>query len=292
MGIELSQPKNNLKDKLSVIILCAGKGTRLKKITKNLPKPLIKIESLNNSSILNYTINSLLKLEIKKIAIVVGYLGDIIRKVISILLEENHSLQDKLIIIDTKNQYKLGSLYSFLSITTNKLFFNPNFNYLLIPGDTIFELPLLEEILSIISKNFKLIQSYPFTFYRKIDLDTFKEFYRGKNSISVAEVEEIGLEMNLKKIYQVKLKNFYSKEEINQLIPLFVFNYGIINEILKLKKKVPVKTVWESLNYVIENKKKVFAFEVESNYNFTDIDSIEDLTNFNKKKKEDNRRSD
>ncbi len=292
MGIELSQPKTEYKDNLFTVILCAGKGTRLKKITKNLPKSLIKIGTLNNSSILSHTINNLIKLEIKKIAVVVGYLGDAIRNCISALLKENSMLQDKLIIIDTENQYKLGSLYSFLSITKNQTFFKPNFNYLLIPGDTIFDFPLLEEILSIICKNFKLIQSFPFVLYRKIDLDTFKESYPGKKSISVAEVEKIGLEMNLKKINQVKLKNLSPKDVINQVIPSFVFSYEIINEIFSLKKEIPVKTVWESLNYIIENKKKILTFKVESSYDFTDIDSIEDLINFNKKKREDNRCSD
>ncbi|MFX1597414.1 MAG: sugar phosphate nucleotidyltransferase, partial [Promethearchaeota archaeon] len=235
----MSLPGNNFKNKLSVIILCAGKGTRLKKITKNLPKPLIKIEALNNSSILNHTINNLIKLEIKKIAIVIGYLGDAIRENISTLLKENCSLQDRLIIIDTENQYKLGSLYSFLSITKNHLFFNPNFNYLLIPGDTIFDFRLLEEILSLISKNFKFLQIYSFAFYRKIDINTFKEFYKGKKIISVAEVEKSGLDMTLKKIYQNKLQFFPSKKVMNQLIPLFVFNYDTINEILHYKGLIP-----------------------------------------------------
>ena len=36
--------KKNMKNSLSVMILCGGKGERLRPITNNLPKPLIKIK--------------------------------------------------------------------------------------------------------------------------------------------------------------------------------------------------------------------------------------------------------
>ena len=34
----------SLNNKLSVVVLCGGKGERLRPLTKNLPKPLIKIK--------------------------------------------------------------------------------------------------------------------------------------------------------------------------------------------------------------------------------------------------------
>ena len=42
---------SEFKNKLTVIILCGGKGKRLLPITKNIPKPLIKI---NNKEIIYY----------------------------------------------------------------------------------------------------------------------------------------------------------------------------------------------------------------------------------------------
>jgi len=232
MGIELSLLKNDFKDKLSIVILCAGEGTRLKEITKNIPKPLIKIEILNNTSILNHTINNLINLGIKQIAIVIGYLGDTIRDFISTIIKNNGSLQDKLIIINTENQYKLGPLYSFLSITKNKTFFNPDNFYIMIPAEIV-----------------------------------------------------------LKRISQVKLSDIPYKDVLNQFIPIFALSYDSINEILKLKDEIPIRTVWETINYMIVNGKKIFAFEIENKDHFYDIDNIDDLTNLNKKK-EDNRRSD
>ena len=53
-----------------LIILAGGKGTRLKKYTKNKPKPLVKI---GNSSILERIINNLSKFQFRKIFIITGY---------------------------------------------------------------------------------------------------------------------------------------------------------------------------------------------------------------------------
>jgi NDP-sugar pyrophosphorylase family protein len=290
MGNELSLLKNDFKEKLFFVILCAGEGVRLKEITKYTPKPLIKIERFNNISILNHTIYNLINLEITQIAIVIGYLGDKIREYISTQFKNNRSLQDKLIIIDTENQYKLGPLYSFLSITKNKYLFNPTNYYILIPGDTFFDLNIIKEILSIVSKNLLLIQEHPFVFYRQIRLKTLEANFKGIQLISNAEVSEFGSEIVLKRILQMKIRDISTRDYVNQLVPIFVLNYDFINEILNLKNEIPVKTVWEILNYMIGNGKKIFAFRISSKYNFFDIDNIEDLKRLRKKK--DNRRSD
>ena len=60
-----------------LIILAGGKGTRLKKYTKNKPKPLVKI---GNSSILERIINNLSKFQFRKIFIITGYKSEQIFK--------------------------------------------------------------------------------------------------------------------------------------------------------------------------------------------------------------------
>ena len=55
---------------MKCIILAAGRGTRIKSISKNKPKCLIKI---NNISILQRQINFLRKLKIKNIIVITGY---------------------------------------------------------------------------------------------------------------------------------------------------------------------------------------------------------------------------
>ncbi len=289
-GNELLLQENNFKEKISGVILCAGEGKRLKRIIKNTPKSLIKIERLENISILHHSINNLINLEINQIGVVIGYLGDSIREFILSLEKKNQTIQDKVIIIDTENRYKFGPLYSFLSIIKNKDFFKSRNYFLVIPGDTIFDYNLLKEVLSIISNNFDLIQMHPFVFYRIIGLNPLKELYSVNRIISNAEIENIGLKTILKKITQAKIKNLPLKKAINQIIPVTVFNYDFINEMSNLKGKIPYKTVWESMNYMVNNGKIIYAFEIKSKRQFYDIDDKNDLKNL--KKKEDNRCSD
>ena len=58
------------------IILCGGKGERLRPITNNIPKPLIKI---NDKPILYYVITHLKKYDINKIHIASGYKSELIK---------------------------------------------------------------------------------------------------------------------------------------------------------------------------------------------------------------------
>lgn len=60
----------NLKKNLSVIILAGGKGQRLKPLTKNIPKPLIKLEG---KSIIEHIVFFLNKNKLKNIIIAGGY---------------------------------------------------------------------------------------------------------------------------------------------------------------------------------------------------------------------------
>jgi len=290
MGIGLSLLKNDFKEKLYAIILCAGEGKRLKEITKSLPKPLIKIEKLNNISIINHIINNLIDLEINKIAVVIGYLGDNIRDFISSFKKSNNSLQKNLIIIDAKNQYKLGPLFSFLSITKNTNFFTSKNYYILIPGDTVFDLDILKEILLLISKNYKLIHDYPFVFYRDTESKALEQIYKRNKLISYAEVKKFDSDVFLKRISQVKVRDIISDDVLHQIIPIFIFNYKFIQEILDLKGVIRVKTIWETFNYMIDNGRKIYAFRLRTNKQFYDIDTKDDLRNL--KKKKDNRRSD
>ncbi|MFX0001099.1 MAG: sugar phosphate nucleotidyltransferase [Candidatus Hodarchaeota archaeon] len=287
----MSLLKNNNKENLSIVILCAGKGTRLKKIIKKIPKPLIKVGRLNDISILQQTINNLINCEITSIAIVIGYLGNVISEFISRLIKNHPRLRDKLIIIDTENQYKLGPLYSLLSITKNKNFFVKNKNYIIIPGDTIFDYKILKEIIRIISNNFSLIQKNPFIFYRNIVLRQLKEIYNKKKIISYAEIEIFQSEIILKRISQKRVGDIDSKKVVNQIIPIIVLNYDIIHEILNFEQKDQIETVWEVLNYITLNGKKVLCFEVNNELYFYDIDTKDDLKK-QKKKEKDNRCSD
>tara|TARA_B110000014_G_C19967885_1_gene501003 strand:- start:48 stop:761 length:714 start_codon:yes stop_codon:yes gene_type:complete len=68
--------KNNLKNNLSVMILCGGKGVRLRPITKNLPKPLIKIKK---KEILSHIIDQIQSYGMKDILVTSGYKHSLIK---------------------------------------------------------------------------------------------------------------------------------------------------------------------------------------------------------------------
>ncbi|MFX0003849.1 MAG: sugar phosphate nucleotidyltransferase [Candidatus Hodarchaeota archaeon] len=281
----MSLPKNDIKKKISIVILCAGKGTRLKKITRNLPKPLIRIEVLNNISILHHIINNLIKLGTRQIGIVVGYLGNTIREFISKLERNYPVMQNKLIILDTKNQYKYGSLYSFLSIIKNKDFFTSRNHYLVIPGDTIFDYNILKDVLSITSKKIDLICNHPIVFYRTTGLKPLKERYSKNRIISSAEITKVGSEIVLKKISRLKIKEIRSKDVLNQIIPITALSYESINEMLDLNRESQNTTIWQTLNNMIFNGKKILVFNIENKYDFYDIDYLSDIKKIKKKKR-------
>ena len=61
---------SKIKKNLSTIILCGGKGKRLYPLTKNIPKPLIKIK---NKEILCYILDHLSNFKINDIILATGY---------------------------------------------------------------------------------------------------------------------------------------------------------------------------------------------------------------------------
>ena len=67
----------NIFENLTVLILCGGKGERLKPITKTIPKPLVKIR---NKEILSYIIDHLRSYGLNDIIIASGYKHAMIKK--------------------------------------------------------------------------------------------------------------------------------------------------------------------------------------------------------------------
>jgi NDP-sugar pyrophosphorylase family protein len=269
-----------LKNKIIAIILCAGEGIRLKEITKNIPKPLIKIKGLNNISILEHSITSLIELGIHRIAIVKGHLGTKIDEFVSSIKNYNSNFEEKLVIIDSGNQYKLGPLYSFLTITKSKNVFKRNSTYVIIPGDTIFQFNLLSQIFSIIMNNFNLIQKYPLIFYREMIVSALKEQQESK-TISIADIEKKDFKCFIRQIKQYSLQDFSDSDFIRQVIPIFIFSFDFIKGIKNFEKKCSVNTIREIINHMIRNGSEAIAMKIEKKFNFYDIDYETDLNIFN-----------
>jgi dTDP-glucose pyrophosphorylase len=110
--IKLIILKNHFDIKsISVFILAGGKGLRLRPLTKNLPKPLIKI---GNRSLLERILESLFKENLDDINISVNYLH---AKIINFL--NYYVPKDKLIKIIKEKKF-LGTIGSLGLLNTNK----------------------------------------------------------------------------------------------------------------------------------------------------------------------------
>ena len=71
---------NLVSDLPEAIILCGGKGERLRPITDDVPKPLVKI---NNKPILHYVIEHLKQFDIRNINIASGNKSSVLKKYFS-----------------------------------------------------------------------------------------------------------------------------------------------------------------------------------------------------------------
>lgn len=67
------------KKNLTILILCGGKGLRLRPLTNDIPKPLIKIK---NKTILENIINYFIKFKVDDFIIATGYKHHIVKKFI------------------------------------------------------------------------------------------------------------------------------------------------------------------------------------------------------------------
>jgi len=65
---------------MKIVIPAAGKGTRLKELTENIPKPLIKV---HDKPIIGHIIDSFDQLDYNEIIIIIGYRGEDIRNYVS-----------------------------------------------------------------------------------------------------------------------------------------------------------------------------------------------------------------
>jgi glucose-1-phosphate cytidylyltransferase len=66
---------HNLNINIKILILCGGKGERLKPLTESIPKPLVKIQE---RPILSYLLSYFKRLGFRKFVIAVGYKSEVI----------------------------------------------------------------------------------------------------------------------------------------------------------------------------------------------------------------------
>ncbi|MHA2282387.1 MAG: sugar phosphate nucleotidyltransferase [Promethearchaeota archaeon] len=282
MEIKLSLPENNSKDKITSIILCAGEGTRISDFIPSVPKPLIEI---NNKPILSYLISYLIKSQITSIVIVTGHLKEQIENYIRKFKQKNNTLAGKILIINSENDYKKGPLYSFLSITNESSILKKDSIYLVFPGDTFFEFELIHELITSVINNSPLIQGNSMIFYQELQGVKLKTTEDPTKSISTIKTEILGSAEFVRSIEQLKLNSISERVFYKKIIPVFVFNFEFLKNIIDARKNVSVKTIREIVNQLIKGKNILYAFRLNPNYKFFDIDTKLDLSNLNQIKR-------
>lgn len=283
----MSPLNTNFMENLTIVILCAGEGKRAKGIADDIPKPLIKVESLKNQSILTILISQLYRFGIKSIVIVTGYLGKQIEEEIISPQTKNLYKSETIIINSAGNRYKLGPLHSFLSITSNKRVFKTNELFLVIPGDTIFDYKLIEEILNLVKENYTKVNQNSIIFYRRTsklalnkEIEKFGPIHN--KMLSCVRTKEKGSKQYVTEIYQRNINSYSDEEEFNQIIPMFIITYDYVKNFESLASKIKLNKMVDAVNSSIKNEMEFLACGVKSNLNFYDIDTALDLTIVNK----------
>jgi choline kinase len=287
MEIQLSPLNTKFMENLTSVILCAGEGKRAKGIADDIPKPLIKVESLKNQSILAILLSHLSRFGIKPIVIVTGYLSKQIELEIISFQAKSPYKSEKIIINNAGNQYKLGPLHSFLSIASNKMIFKTDKLFLVIPGDTIFEYKLLEEILNLVKENYTEVHQNSLIFYRRtnkltLNEETEKSGLTRSKWLSCIRTKEKDSKQYVKDIYQRNINTLSNEEEFNQIIPVFIIPYDYVKNFENLASKVKLNKIVDAINSSIKNEMEFLACRVKSDANFYDIDTALDLTFMNK----------
>lgn len=128
---------------MNIILLCGGKGLRLRPLTENLPKPLAK---LNGKPILHYVLNHLKDFDVKKVTVSVGYQSHKITDYLS-----SQTFPWKTEISDAGD---VDIIYRIIKVFENS---NNNEDFLVLYGDTISDVNLYT------LKNFHFNHNKPIT---------------------------------------------------------------------------------------------------------------------------------
>jgi|694.fasta_scaffold96656_2 D,D-heptose 1,7-bisphosphate phosphatase len=278
-----------LKKKIDLVILAGGKGSRIKKLTKNFPKPLVKF---NKISFLQYLINYYAQFNFRYIFILAGYKGKQLKN-------KYHNKEQNFVKIKCFVEKKPLGTGGALNLIKKKI----SKNFFLINGDTYLE-PNIEYITNKIklkkklglmnvidsdNKNIKLnnlkIFKNEISFTKKSTINNSGVYFFKKNIFDYIKKKKISLEneilpelINKNKILGLKYKKYFidigtnnnffkAKKFLPKLLSrpaVFLDRDGVINYdhgyVHTIKKFHFKKGVIKALKYL--NKKKYFIFIV------------------------------
>ncbi len=221
---------------MKAVILAAGMGRRLKDITLDIPKPLLKIA---NTTIIHYLVSCLKEIGVKEIYVVTGYKSRMLKKKLGNQVKYIHNKKFK----STNSIYSLYLAKSYLQ----------NSNFILANGDIFLSK-------SCLLKTTKFKCSTSFAIKRKKYLDGEMNIILKNNFIKKIGKNIISKKSNAESAqitYFIKKDAKILFEKIDKLIAEKYFNlfpayaYQSVIEKSKLKISFIKKKCW----YEIDNKK-------------------------------------
>jgi len=225
----------------TALILCAGQGKRLNPLTLTTPKPLLKIDNL---TILERCIDTIIKLGIKKILLNTFYLGD---QIFEFIKNRNFPIDIKIIedgkeILDTG-----GGILNMIgnSKENDFIIFNP---------DTLWSKEYIDEI------------------------NKMKDFYFSNklNNILLSVNKKLSFDINLKGDFKLT-NNLLKKNKNNDFIYIGcqILSRSLFNEYKK--NSFSISIIWNELL----KKNELNGFESSNKfYHLTNLETFKKLKDF------------
>ncbi len=236
---------------MKAIILAAGMGSRLKALTKDNPKCMVKV---NGETLIERVLSQLDKCNLEEIILVLGYKKDVLKEFIN-----NLGIKTKISYIDNDIYDKTNNIYS-LYMTKEEMLKN---DILLLESDLIFDNSILKNLTVDTNKNMAVIASYePWMDGTCVKLDS------ENNIIDFVTSKKFDFN-NTKNLY--KTVNVYKfSKEFNKCYIKFLEAYLSSNG-----ENQYYETVLETMINVLPNELK--GFVLNDNQKWYEIDDKQDL---------------
>ena len=240
--------------KIIVLILAGGRGSRIRTITNQIPKPLIR---LNNKPILSLILNNIARYNFKKIIILAGYKGSQIYKKYNNKYINFNKIE---CLIEKK---RLGTFGAIMNVK-KKL----SKNFIVVNGDTLFNANLekflkfnlnKKKMIMMITKNHNYKEN---TKLNNLNVNKGKEIIISNNKKFINS----GTYLMSKEILKEENNNKSSLE--NEIIPNLIKNRSVLG-IVENKKLIDIGTN----NNLIYAKKNI-SKEIEKPAIFLDRDGV------------------
>lgn len=187
---------------MQAIMLAAGKGSRLGKLTKNNTKCMLEV---NGVSLLERAINALLKADINKLIMVVGYKMDNLKEYIK------EKGLDKKIQIEYIDNYDYNTTNNIYSLYMAKDYFDKD-DTILLESDLIYEEDVIKNLVDCKDKNAALVAKYEqwmdgtvVTLDNKRNITQFIE----KSNFNFNDIDKYYKTVNIYKFSKEYMMNYY-----------------------------------------------------------------------------------